>query len=74
MEVVVYTKTKSRCVQCDATIRALKKHQIPFVTKAVEDHLEEALAVVPDALTAPIVVVDGRGWSGYRPTLIEELA
>lgn len=79
MEILVYVKTKTKCVQCDATLRTLDKMGLAYTVASVEEHMDEALQVVPNALTAPIVVVSGGGydkpwgWSGFMPSFLEKL-
>lgn len=73
MSIVVYTKPS--CVQCNATYRAIDKAGIEYtVVDLTQD--EEALRSV-QALgyqQAPVVMVDGKHWSGFRPDLIKALA
>lgn len=73
MSITVYSKP--RCVQCDATKRALKKQGIAYA--------EVDMSQEPDALEhvkslgfvqAPVVVADGDSWSGFRPDKIKALA
>lgn len=72
--VTVYTKPD--CVQCDATKRALNKHDIPYIEIDLSDNMD-----VLDRLTAagwmraPIVeTAEGEMWSGFRPDRIRDLA
>ena len=73
MTVTVYTKPS--CVQCTATYRALNAKGIEFeiFDVSVDD---KALQTVKDLgyLQAPVVLVDGEHWSGFRPDKIDELA
>jgi len=73
MTVTVYTKPS--CVQCTATYRALNAKGIEFeiFDVSVDD---KALQTVKDLgyLQAPVVIVDGEHWSGFRPDKIDELA
>lgn len=73
MAITVYSKP--RCVQCDATKRALKKQGIAYA--------EVDMSQDPDALEhvkslgfvqAPVVVADNDSWSGFRPDKIKALA
>lgn len=72
--VTVYSKP--RCVQCNATIRALETKGIEYRTVDVAEDLEareyiQALGY----MQAPVVVTaDNDHWSGFRPDKIEELA
>ncbi|MGG7453034.1 glutaredoxin-like protein NrdH [Plantibacter auratus] len=72
-ELVVYSKT--RCVQCMATYRALDNGGIPY---RIVDLSENPAAVeyVKELgyQQAPIVVVDDDDhWSGFRPDQIERV-
>ena len=72
--VVVYEKTKSHCGDCENTKRWLDLRGIEHITKSVEDHMEEALTYLPDALAAPIVVTStGDAWCGFRLNKLKEL-
>lgn len=73
-EITVYSKPK--CVQCDATYRALDKAKIPYrvvdltATPAALEYVSEELGYGQ----APVVVVDDQEhWSGFRPDKISEL-
>lgn len=73
MAITVYSKPM--CVQCDATKRALKKHNLDF--EVVDMSLDlESLEYVKSLgyVQAPVVVVGDEHWSGYRPDLIKKLA
>jgi len=73
MTVTVYTKPS--CVQCTATYRALNAKGIEFEIFDVSID-DKALQAVKDLgyLQAPVVMVDGEHWSGFRPDKIDELA
>lgn len=73
MTVTVYTK--DRCVQCNATYRALDAKGIEFEALNLEVD-DEALAMVRSMgyLQAPVVVAGDDHWSGFRPDKIDELA
>ncbi|MBO9579062.1 MAG: glutaredoxin-like protein NrdH [Microbacteriaceae bacterium] len=73
MTVTVYTKPS--CVQCTATYRALNAKGIEFEIFDVSID-DKALQTVKDLgyLQAPVVIVDGEHWSGFRPDKIDELA
>lgn len=70
--IVVYSKT--HCVQCDATKRFLKKHNLPFEERQLADHpdvVEEAKA--SGILNAPICVTDeGIVWGGMNPDRLKQ--
>lgn len=71
--VTVYTKPK--CVQCNATYRALDKKGIEYLTVDITQD-ENALAELK-ALgyqQAPVVTAPTGNWSGFRVDKIDELA
>ena len=73
MTITVYSKPK--CVQCNATYRALDKAGISYST--VDVTLDaEALAQVKALgyAQAPVVVAGEDHWSGFRPDKIKSLA
>lgn len=73
MSITVYTKP--RCVQCDATKRALNKSGIAYdLVDLTEDEraLEQVKAL--GYAQAPVVVTSNDHWSGYRPDKLKELA
>lgn len=73
MTVTVYSK--SPCVQCEATYRALEQRHIDYEKRdldADEEALQEVIAM--GHMQAPVVVADGEHWSGFRPDKIENLA
>ena len=67
--------SKSGCVQCNATYRALDDRGVEYdVVDMSKD--EQALQKVKDLgyLQAPVVITpDGEHWSGFRPDLIAAL-
>lgn len=75
--VTVYSKP--RCVQCDATYRALDKCEIPYRKIDVSENPEFLLFIGEELgyMQAPVVFVeDGTGenhWSGFRPDRIKAL-
>lgn len=72
MSITVYTKP--RCVQCDATKRALNKAGIAYaLIDLTEDEraLEQVKAL--GYAQAPVVVTSDDHWSGYRPDKLKEL-
>lgn len=72
MSITVYSKP--RCVQCDATKRALNKTGADYdVVDITED--PEALAQVKSMgyVQAPVVVTDGDHWSGFRPDKVKQI-
>ncbi|MDN5893244.1 MAG: glutaredoxin-like protein NrdH [Nocardioides sp.] len=73
MAITVYSKP--RCVQCDATKRALDKATVPYdVVDITED--PDALAHVKAMgyAQAPVVVTEQDHWSGFRPDKVKEIA
>jgi len=71
--VTIYSRTQ--CVQCDATKRALAKAGIAFIEVELEDESEQLAAFKADGFRqAPVVLTaDGQAWSGFRPDLIKGL-
>ena len=71
--VTVYTKPD--CVQCDATKRALHKHEIPFIEMNLSDNMDLLDRLKAAGwMRAPIVeTADGEMWSGFRPDRIRAL-
>ena len=73
MTVTLYSKP--RCVQCEATRRALDKNGVPYdVVDLTQD--AAALAMVRELghLQAPVVVAGDQHWSGFRPDRVADLA
>ncbi|MFE4198476.1 glutaredoxin-like protein NrdH [Paenarthrobacter sp. NPDC056912] len=70
--VTVYSTTK--CVQCDATYRALDKKGISYSVINVE-HDPEAAQMVKALgyMKAPVVFHGNDHWTGFRPDKIENL-
>lgn len=73
MTITVYSKP--RCVQCDATYRALDRAGV--------DYQKVDVSVDPQALEyilglgyqqAPVVVAGSEHWSGFRPDRISAVA
>ncbi|QPK94164.1 glutaredoxin-like protein NrdH [Actinomyces sp. zg-332] len=69
MSITVYTKP--RCVQCDATKRALDKKGINYETVDIAEDIQ-ALEYVKSLgyQQAPVVVTDNDHWAGFRPDKI----
>ena len=72
-EITVYSKPS--CVQCTATYRKLDENGMDYTLVDVSED-EAALARIKELgyLQAPVVMVDGVHWSGFRPDKIDELA
>lgn len=84
VDVKFYTKTYSRCTQCDSMKTALlhwaeehPEHDLEVEFVSVEEHLDEVQAKYPKAQSAPIVeVTRGRSTevvSGNNPDILEDL-
>lgn len=73
MSVTVYSK--SACVQCDATYRALDRKGVEYTVVDITQDAE-ALQMVRDLgyLQAPVVVAGDTHWSGFRPDQISAVA
>lgn len=69
MSITVYTKP--RCVQCDATKRALDKKGIAYQTVDMAQDLQ-ALEYVKSLgyQQAPVVITADDHWAGFRPDKI----
>ena len=69
MTITVYSKP--RCVQCDATYRALDKQGVAYETVDVSVD-QDALAYIVGLgySQAPVVIVGDSHWSGFRPDRI----
>ena len=73
MTITVYSKP--RCVQCDATYRALDKHGVSYTVVDVsvdQDALRHIIGL--GYSQAPVVIVGEEHWSGYRPDRITAAA
>ncbi|MFZ1381640.1 MAG: glutaredoxin-like protein NrdH [Scrofimicrobium sp.] len=69
MEITVYSKP--RCVQCDATYRALDRSGTPYRTVDVSVDSEALQYIINLGYQqAPVVVVGEDHWSGFRPDRI----
>lgn len=73
MSITVYSKPS--CVQCNATYRALDKIGAEYLVVDIsEDSDARDYVMSLGHLQAPVVVVDGDHWSGYRPDRLKALA
>ncbi|TQL02692.1 glutaredoxin-like protein NrdH [Cellulomonas sp. SLBN-39] len=73
MTITVYSKPA--CVQCTATYRALDKIGHDYTVVDISQDADARDYVMSlGHLQAPVVVVDGEHWSGYRPDRIKALA
>lgn len=70
MSVTVWSKTP--CVQCNAVKRQLKKGNVPFEEKMLEDHPEQLEAFKAAGLMqAPVVVATGvETFAGNNPDAV----
>lgn len=72
--VTVYTAP--RCVQCDATKRALAKAGVEYreVDLTSDDEARNYVLNTLGHSSAPVIEIDGDNhWSGYRPDRIKAL-
>lgn len=73
MSIIIYTR--SDCVQCHATKRAMESRGVAFETVNIDQQPEAA-----DTLRAqgfrqlPVVVAGETSWSGFRPDMINRIA
>ncbi|WP_273653280.1 glutaredoxin-like protein NrdH [Cellulomonas fimi] len=73
MTITVYSKPA--CVQCNATYRALDKLGAEYTVVDISEDADARDYVMSlGHLQAPVVIVDGDHWSGYRPDRIKVLA
>lgn len=72
MSIIVYGTPD--CVMCDATERAMKKHQLDY-DKVDLTQDQDALTLVKSLgyEQAPVVVVGDDHWSGFRLDKIREI-
>lgn len=67
--------TKSDCVQCNATYRALDKEEVDYsIVDLTENPSARDRAMGLGYLQAPVVVAGDQHWSGFRPDRIAALA
>jgi glutaredoxin-like protein NrdH len=72
MSITVYSKPA--CVQCNATYRALDKLDTEYTVVDISEDADARDYVMSlGHLQAPVVIVDGEHWSGYRPDRIKAL-
>lgn len=73
MSITVYSKPA--CVQCTATKKALDKAGLEYelIDISMDDESRDYVMSL-GYLSAPVVVVDGDHWCGYRPDRIKSLA
>ncbi|MDO4791647.1 MAG: glutaredoxin-like protein NrdH [Buchananella hordeovulneris] len=70
MSITVYSKP--RCVQCDATYRALTKAGVEFnVVDLTEDAAALELVRELGYSQAPVVMAGDEHWAGFRPDRIK---
>jgi glutaredoxin-like protein NrdH len=73
MTITVYSKPA--CVQCTATYRALDQLDTEYTVVDISQDADARDYVMSlGHLQAPVVIVDGEHWSGYRPDRIKALA
>lgn len=67
--------TKPRCMQCDATKRALDKHGLNYQTiDLTEDAAALEMVMNLGHQQAPVVMAGEESWSGFRPDRIKAIA
>ena len=72
MTITVYSKPA--CVQCTATYRALDKLDTDYTVVDISEDADARDYVMSlGHLQAPVVIVDGEHWSGYRPDRIKSV-
>lgn len=72
MSITVYSKPK--CVQCDATIRALDVIGSPYKVVDVSSDTKAFESIQSMGYRqVPVVVVGEQHWSGFRPDMIQKL-
>ena len=70
--VIVYTKP--RCVQCDATKRALERAEVEYeVIDVANDSAALTTLLTLGYQQVPVVVAGDERWSGFRPEMISNL-
>ena len=73
MTITVYSKPA--CVQCNATYRALDKLDTDYTVVDISEDADARDYVMSlGPLQAPVGIVEGEHWSGYRPDRIKALA
>lgn len=73
MSITVYTKPK--CVQCNATYKALDKAGISYTVVDISvDEAAHAYVMALGYSSAPVVVTESDSWSGFRPERIKAIA
>ena len=72
LRITVYTKPG--CVQCQATLRALQRGGLEFVTIDITaDAQARDFVMSLGYLQAPVVVAGSTHWGGFRPDRIAEI-
>ncbi|QGU08171.1 Glutaredoxin-like protein NrdH [Corynebacterium occultum] len=73
MAITLYTKPA--CMQCNATKKALDRAGLEYeaVDISLDDEARDYVLAL-GYLQAPVVEVNGKHWSGFRPERIRELA
>ncbi|MBY3790322.1 glutaredoxin-like protein NrdH [Photobacterium carnosum] len=72
MDIIVYSKPQ--CVQCTATVKALKTKGIEHkVIDLTQD--DSAMNTIQSMgyRQAPVVVIGSHHWSGFRPDMISRI-
>ncbi|WP_369834103.1 glutaredoxin-like protein NrdH [Cronobacter dublinensis] len=72
MRITIYTRTD--CVQCHATKRALESRGIAFDTINLDEQPEAIDTLREQGFRQlPVVMADDMSWSGFRPDMINRL-
>lgn len=72
MGIIVYSK--SQCVQCTATVRALKAKGIePEIIDLTQDDSAMDRVQALGYRQVPVVVMGDKHWSGFRPDMINQI-
>lgn len=72
-DITVYSKPA--CVQCNATYKALDKHELTYrVVDVTQDSDARDYVLSLGYLQAPVVVAGDQHWGGFRLDRIKSLA
>ncbi|MTD37048.1 glutaredoxin-like protein NrdH [Erwinia sp. CPCC 100877] len=72
MRITIYTR--SNCVQCHATKRAMKSRGFDFELINIDQHPKMADDLRDRGYRQlPVVITDSESWCGFRPDMINRL-
>lgn len=72
MHITIYTR--SNCVQCHATKRAIESRGLEFELINLDTQPETIETLRAQGFRQlPVVIADGLSWSGFRPDMINRL-